>query len=97
MRRRRLTVCLAAATLALLAAHAGQAAPPQEEPRSSGTNVPATAKKAGGRTLPFSGLDLALLTAGGGPLLLIGVSLRRRQPAPKVAAAKSQGDSLTLA
>jgi hypothetical protein len=28
--------------------------------------------------LPFSGLDLALLTAGGGPLLLIGVGLRRR-------------------
>jgi hypothetical protein len=31
-----------------------------------------------GRKIPFSGLDLALLTAGGGPLLLIGLGLRRR-------------------
>jgi hypothetical protein len=30
------------------------------------------------RRTPFSGLDLALLTVGGGPLLLIGVGLRRR-------------------
>jgi hypothetical protein len=29
-------------------------------------------------TLPFTGLDLALLTLGGGPLLLIGLGLRRR-------------------
>jgi hypothetical protein len=28
--------------------------------------------------VPFTGLDLALLTVGGGPLLLIGVGLRRR-------------------
>lgn len=28
--------------------------------------------------LPFTGLDLALLTLGGGPLLLIGLGLRRR-------------------
>jgi hypothetical protein len=34
--------------------------------------------KASGRRIPFSGLDLALLTAGGGPLLLIGIGLRRR-------------------
>ncbi len=33
----------------------------------------------GGRgALPFTGLDVALLTAGGGPLLLLGVALRRR-------------------
>lgn len=31
-----------------------------------------------GRTIPFTGLDLALLTVGGGPLLLIGIGLRRR-------------------
>jgi hypothetical protein len=30
------------------------------------------------RTIPFTGLDLALLTLGGGPLLLIGMGLRRR-------------------
>ena len=29
-------------------------------------------------TLPFTGLDLALLTLGGGPLLLIGLGIRRR-------------------
>ena len=35
------------------------------------------------RRLPFTGLDLALLTVGGGPLLLIGIGLRRRlSPAP---------------
>ena len=42
------------------------------------------AAPAGGKTsdsdrlLPFTGLDLALLTVGGGPLLLIGLGLRRR-------------------
>lgn len=36
------------------------------------------ASKRSGRRVPFSGLDLALLTFGGGPLLLIGVGLRRR-------------------
>jgi hypothetical protein len=30
------------------------------------------------RMIPFTGLDLALLTIGGGPLLLIGIGLRRR-------------------
>lgn len=34
--------------------------------------------KSSGRKIPFSGLDLALLTVGGGPLLLIGIGLRRR-------------------
>jgi hypothetical protein len=28
--------------------------------------------------VPFTGLDVMLLLAGGGPLLLIGVGLRRR-------------------
>jgi hypothetical protein len=37
------------------------------------------ADTAGGeRLIPFTGLDLALLTVGGGPLLLIGLGLRRR-------------------
>lgn len=30
------------------------------------------------RTIPFTGLDLALLTVVGGPLVLIGLGLRRR-------------------
>lgn len=38
---------------------------------------PASAKQTG-RKIPFSGLDLALLTAGGGPLLLMALALRRR-------------------
>jgi hypothetical protein len=38
------------------------------------------------RRLPFTGLDIALLTIGGGPLLLIGIVLRRRVvPQPGVA------------
>jgi hypothetical protein len=44
---------------------------------------PAAAPAAGNtsgndRLIPFTGLDLALLTVGGGPLLLIGLGLRRR-------------------
>lgn len=35
-------------------------------------------KQSSSRTVPFTGFDLALLTVGGGPLLLIGVGLRRR-------------------
>jgi hypothetical protein len=94
--RRRLIVCLAAAASALLITGAGQAAQPQQEPASSiGGNAPASARAESGRKLPFSGLDLALLTAGGAPLLLIGASLRRRQAAPKMQPA--QEDSLTLA
>ena len=39
----------------------------------------ARAERSGGdRLIPFTGLDLALLTIGGGPLLLIGLGLRRR-------------------
>jgi hypothetical protein len=42
-----------------------------------------TAAKRSSRKIPFSGLDLALLIGGGGPLLLIGVGLRRRiTPSP---------------
>jgi hypothetical protein len=36
------------------------------------------AGKRSSRTIPFTGFDLALFTAGGGPLLLIGIGLRRR-------------------
>jgi hypothetical protein len=93
--RRRLSICLAAAALALLFTGAAQAAPPQEPITSTGGNAPAAARVESGRKLPFSGLDLALLTAGGGPLLLIGARLRRRQTAPKVQPA--QEDSLTMA
>jgi len=93
MRRRR-HLCLAAATLALLTAGAAQGAPPSEinsasEPAAS----PAKAERGGG--LPFSGLDVALFAAGGGPLLLIGASLRRRQRQPAVQPA--QEETLTLA
>ena len=93
--RRRLSICLAAATLALLITGTAQAAPPQEPATSNGGNAPAAARTESGRKLPFSGLDLALLMAGGAPLLLIGASLRRRHAAPKVQPA--QEDSLTLA
>lgn len=41
------------------------------------TARPEPAKRSG-RKIPFSGLDLALFTVGGGPLLLIGIGLRRR-------------------
>jgi hypothetical protein len=95
MRRRQPKVCLAAATLALLAAGTGQAAPPQEITTNPSAGARPAEKTAPGRKLPFSGLDLALLTAGGGPLLLIGASLRRRHPAPSVKTA--QEETLTLA
>jgi hypothetical protein len=42
------------------------------------------------RRVPFSALDVALLVAGGGPLLLIGAGLRRRlAEAPRRASAAS--------
>ncbi len=47
------------------------------EPNRVPSAVPAD-DTGSGRALPFTGLDLALLTAGGGPLVLIGVTLRRR-------------------
>jgi hypothetical protein len=95
MRRRR-HLCLAAATLTLLTAGAAQAAPPHEVRANSDTGpAAAQAKPDSGGGLPFSGLDLALLFAGGGPLLLIGASLRRRRPKPVVQPA--QEETLTLA
>jgi hypothetical protein len=57
---------------------------PVEEARSS---------RAAGRSdrrVPFSGLDVALLIAGGAPMLLIGAGLRRRfAEAPRRASAAS--------
>ena len=95
MRRRR-NFCLAAATLALLAAGAAQAAPGLESRAESGTGQTSVgAKTAHGGGLPFSGLDVALLAAGGGPLVLMGMSLRRRRP--KVAVKPAREETLTLA
>jgi hypothetical protein len=57
---------------------------PEEEARSS----PAAGRA--DRRVPFSTLDVALLLAGGGPLLLIGAGLRRRfAEAPRRASAAS--------
>jgi hypothetical protein len=94
MRRRRL-FCLTAATLVLLTAGAAHAAPqPDSTANARAEQSPARAETGGGG-LPFSGLDVALLAAGGGPLLLIGVRLRRRRP---TAAPNSvQEETLTLA
>ena len=40
--------------------------------------TPVAPTRQAGRRVPFTGLDLALLTVVGGPLLLIGVLVRRR-------------------
>lgn len=53
--------------------------PPPQRPEA--TTPPASSKRSTSG-LPFTGLDLALLTAGGGPLLLIGLGLRRRLAGP---------------
>lgn len=95
MRRRRY-LSLAAAALTLLTAGAANAASPQEPRVNSGAEPKAAeARSDSGGGLPFSGLDVALLVAGGGPLLLIGASLRRRRPKPSVQPA--QEETLTLA
>ncbi len=47
-------------------------------PEPVGAATPAPEARGDGRRVPFSGLDLALLIAGGAPLLLIGAGLRRR-------------------
>jgi hypothetical protein len=46
--------------------------------RPSASTPVAAAAKGPERRVPFTGLDVALLLVGGGPLLLIGVGLRRR-------------------
>jgi hypothetical protein len=94
--RRRRFACLAAATLALLVTGVGDVAAVQKvEVDATGGTPPAAARPKSGGGFPFSGLDLALLTAGAAPLLLLGVSVRRRHAASKVKTARE--DSLTLA
>ena len=95
MRRRRFA-CLAVATLALMMAGVGDAAAAQKaDVGATGGAAPAAARPESGGGFPFSGLDFALLTAGAAPLLLLGVTIRRRRAAAKVKPA--QRDSLTLA
>jgi hypothetical protein len=53
------------------------ARPMPTRPPASVTAVATETKRSGGK-IPFTGLDLALLIVGGGPLLMIGVGLRRR-------------------
>ena len=95
MRRRRL-FCLAAATLALLTtgAAAQAAAPHESTTKASAQHSQARAGTADGG-LPFSGLDVALLVAGAGPLLLLGMRLRRKRP--NAAVQPAQEETLTPA
>jgi hypothetical protein len=94
--RRRRFVCLAAATLALLMTGVGDAAAAQKgDVGATAGTVRAAERPESGGGFPFSGLDVALLTAGAAPLLLLGVGVRRRRAASKVKTARE--DSLTLA
>ena len=79
MRRRRL-FCLTAATLALLTTGAAQAAAPHESTTKASAQHSQARAGTAHEGLPFSGLDVALLVAGAGPLLLLGMSLRRKRP-----------------
>jgi hypothetical protein len=61
-------------------------------PAGGRDNVPAgelaqkaPAEGAGGKRLPFTGLDLALLAVAGGALALLGVGMRRLTRAPESA------------
>jgi hypothetical protein len=58
----------------------GTDAPRQPSVRRPAANVTSRPRSANGSNaaLPFTGLDLALLTVVGGPLLLLGFALRRR-------------------
>lgn len=57
--------------------------PPATRRPAAVTPRPSSPSEHSGRRLPFTGLDLALLTVGGGPLLLIGIALRRRVTPPE--------------
>jgi hypothetical protein len=46
--------------------------------RLPAANTPSRPPKRDSDGLPFTGIDLALLTVGGGPLVLIGLGFRRR-------------------
>jgi hypothetical protein len=54
-----------------------QRRPAQAEAQAPVTPTPRRAERSD-PTIPFTGLDVALLIVGGGPLLLIGIGLRRR-------------------
>jgi hypothetical protein len=54
-----------------------QRLPAQAEARAPVTAAPQRAERSD-PTIPFTGLDVALLIVGGGPLLLIGIGLRLR-------------------
>jgi hypothetical protein len=62
-------------------------APPVRRPAAAPVRAETSA---GERTIPFTSLDVALLIVGGGPLLLIGMALRRRL-APEPGAAGAAG------
>src|ERR671910_1168005 len=65
-----------------------QREPAQAEADATPARRPGATETRSGRRIPFTGLDLALLTVGGGPLLLIGIGLRRRlSPAARTAGA----------
>ncbi len=68
-----------------------QPATPTRRPASAEIVQRAEPAASSSRKIPFSGLDLALLVVGGGPLLLIGVGLRRRiaPPAPQAEVVRS--------
>jgi len=51
--------------------------PSDRRPAATAASRPRPATKSSA-ALPFTGLDVALLTVGGGPLLLFGLALRRR-------------------
>src|ERR687897_2072647 len=55
-----------------------QREPAQAEAEATPPPRPAATGKPSSRRIPFTSLDLALLVVGGGPLLLIGIGLRRR-------------------
>ena len=96
MRPRRLAVCLAAVTLALSLTGAATAVPlPELTAPPSGEQTTAPDARERDRALPFSGVDLVLLAAGGAPLIALGAGLRRRRVAATVTTTRE--DSLTLA
>ncbi|MFL5782625.1 MAG: hypothetical protein ACJ760_15010 [Thermoleophilaceae bacterium] len=83
-------IAATAATLLLLAAPAtaqtsaqnGYSAPAgsvqqQADPKPDGTVKAAGSRESAGGVLPFSGLDVVLVVAAGGVLLLLGASTRR--------------------
>jgi hypothetical protein len=96
VRPRRLTVCLAAVTLALSLTGTAAAVPLPEltaPPSNEEAAVPTARER--DRVLPFSGVDVVLLAAGGAPLIALGAGLRRRRTAATVTTTRE--DSLTLA